>query len=187
MNNALRKRHRIMVSLLAVFMPVIFISGIFLREPINPRQELPEVLSVSPILPKNDGKLIAVYNDLWEALPIQLKIMHSLDEPKQKMIELSMQETLSEPDLLVYWYPSLEVITLPDDKKEKASLSQTIAIENILLKEAIFLGAFYQSLPTVLPLPPDLKEGKGRLILYSLPFREVVSISRPIDLLGTGS
>ena len=155
----LRKRHRQMVMVLGVFLPVALAVGIAARKPVPGMTSLPKELFASP-------QQFAVTEwertDLFTKTPMQVRLLRESAGAGRFAVEFSAVKDFVKPDLIVYWVAGNPKITdtLPDNAR--------------------LLGAFNSSL--ALPLSPDTAPGSGVLILYSLADQEIVEVSKPFAL-----
>jgi hypothetical protein len=152
----LRQRHRRMMIVLGIFVPVTFIAGLAARRPVPVMESLPANLSI-PVARFADAG--AALPGLFVKTPVQVRLHRRQPEADGFDIELSAPPDFIKPDLFVYWCaaPPAVVDELPGD--------------------AVLLGAFNPAAP--LPLPRTAASG-GVLILYSLADAEVVDISKPL-------
>ena len=155
----LRQRHRRMVIMLGVFLPVAFVVGIAARKSVPSMTSLPTELVASP-------QKFAVIEweraDLFTRTPIQVRLLRESAGAGRFAVEFSAAKDFVKPDLIVYWIAGSPNITdtLPDN--------------------AWLLGAFYSSV--ALPLPPNSGPGNGVFVLYSLADQEIVEVSKRLAL-----
>ena len=156
---SLRQRHRRMVIVLGVFLPVAFAVGIAARKPVPGMTSLPKELVASP-------QTFAVTEweraDLFTKTPIRVRLVRESAGTGRFAVEFSAAKNFVKPDLIVYWVaggPNL-TDTLPDNAR--------------------LLGAFNSSV--ALPLSPDAGAGSGVLVLYSLADQKIVEVSKPFAL-----
>ena len=155
----LRERHRRMVIVFGVLLPVAFAVGIAARKPVPGMTSLPKELVASP-------QQFAVTEweraDLFTKTPIQVRLLRESAGTGRFAVEFSAAKDFVKPDLIVYWVASSPKITdtLPDNAR--------------------LLGAFNSSV--ALSLSPDAGAGSGVLVLYSLADQEVVEVSKPFAL-----
>jgi len=155
----LRQRHRRMVIVLGVFLPVAFTIGVAARKPV------PEMAALPPGLVASSQKFTAMQwerADLFTKPPIQVRLLRESAGVGRFGVEFSATKDFVKPDLLVYWVAGNPNIT------------------NTLPGDAQLLGGFNPSV--TLPLPPDPRPGSGVLVLYSLADQEVVEVSKPFAL-----
>ena len=152
----LRQRHRRMVIVLGVFLPIAFAVGIAARKPVPGMASLPKELAASP-------HKFAVTEweraNLFTKTPIQVRLLRESAGAGQFAVEFSAAKNFVKPDLIVYWVAGSPNITdsLPDNAR--------------------LLGVFNS---TPLPLPVEATKANGVLMLYSLADNEVVDVSKPV-------
>jgi len=155
----LRQRHRRMVIVLGVFLPVAFAVGIVARKPVPGMTSMPKELVASP-------QSFAVTEweraDLFTKTPIQVRLLRERAGAGHFAVEFSAPKDFVKPDLIVYWVAGSPSIT------------------DTLPANARLLGAFNSSL--ALSLSSDVASGTGVLILYSLANQEIVEVSKPFAL-----
>lgn len=151
----LRQRHRRMVIVLGILLPVAFAVGIAARKPVPGMISLPKELVASP-------RTFAVTEweraDLFTKTPMQVRLLRESAGTGRFAVEFSAAKDFVKPDLIVYWVagnPNL-TDTLPDSAR--------------------LLGAFNSSV--ALPLSPDAGSSSGVLVLYSLADQEIVEVSK---------
>ena len=155
----LRQRHRRMVIVFGVLLPVAFAVGIAARKPVPGMTSLPKELVASP-------QQFAVTEweraDFFTKTPIQVRLLRESAGTGRFAVEFSATKDFVKPDLIVYWVAGSPKITdtLPDNAR--------------------LLGAFNSSV--ALSLSPDAGAGSGVLVLYSLADQEVVEVSKPFAL-----
>ena len=155
----LRQRHRRMVIVFGVLLPVAFAVGIAARKPVPGMTSLPKELVASP----QQFTLTAwERTDLFTKTPIQVRLLRERAGAGRFAVEFSAAKDFVKPDLIVYWVAGSPKITdtLPDNAR--------------------LLGAFNSSV--ALSLSPDAGAGSGVLVLYSLADQEVVEVSKPFAL-----
>ena len=152
----LRQRHRRMVIVLGVFLPVAFAVGIAARKSVPGMTSMPNELVASP-------QSFAVTEweraDLFTKTPIQVRLLRERAGAARFAVEFSAAKDFVKPDLIVYWVTGSQNIT------------------DTLSENAWLLGTFNSSV--ALSLWPDAAPGSGVLVLYSLADREVVEVSKP--------
>ena len=152
----LRQRHRRMVIVLGVFLPIAFAVGIAARKSVPDMPALPKELVASP-------QTFAVTEweraDLFTKTPIQVRLLRESAGVAHFAVAFSAAKDFVKPDLIVYWVAGSPNLTdkLPDNAR--------------------LLGAFDSSM--ALSLPPDAASGSGALVLYSLADQEIVEVSKP--------
>jgi hypothetical protein len=150
----LRQRHRVMVCMLGVVLPVAFAVGLVARKPV------PMAPTVSAGLTGQGtdfDQAVWTKVDLW---PRQQIITSLRREPAGSVAVELMFRHLAKPDVLVYWAagPKTAAEELPDSAR--------------------LLGALANRSP--LPIPADVRGESGRFLLYSLADHEVVAASQHI-------
>ena len=155
----LRQRHRRMVIVLGVFLPIPFLIGIAARKSVPGMTSLPQELVASP-------QKFAVTEweraDLFTKTPIQVRLLRESAVAGHFAVEFSAARDFVKPDLIVYWVAGSPNVTdtLPDNAR--------------------LLGVFNSSV--ALSLPPDAGPDSGVLVLYSLADQEIVGVSKPFAL-----
>ena len=155
----LRQRHRRMVIVLGVFLPIAFAVGIAARKPVPGMASLPKELAASP-------HKFAVTEweraNLFTKTPIQVRLLRESAGAGHFAVEFSAARDFVKPDLIVYWVAGSPNVTdtLPDNAR--------------------LLGVFNSSV--ALSLPPDAGPDSGVLVLYSLADQEIVGVSKPFAL-----
>jgi hypothetical protein len=153
----LRQRHRVMIFTLSVIVPGALAVGIATRKP---------VLSLSETVPGFSAEVASHQelwsrDDLWEKTAIHTRLLSENASVGQLAIELTSNELIVRPDVLVYWVPGERSFKdAPPD-------------------QAILLGSFDSSDPTRLTLPKQAASSPGTLLLYSLADHELVAVSKP--------
>ncbi len=146
MNRRLRKRHQLMLTGLALLLPI----GFGLAP--NARPAIPagggRVAALGPPAP-TDGVLATQLT--WWNLKLQTTVWPSTPE-RSIIVEMRADEDLALPDVLLYWSESGEVELQGDE---------------------FLLGSFFGQQTQRYALP-FAKELTGRLILYSLAHDEVI-------------
>jgi hypothetical protein len=155
----LRQRHRRMVIVLGVLVPVAFAVGIAARKPVAGMASLPKELVASP-----QQFAISEWEraDLFTKTQIRVRLLRESAGAAHFAVKFSAAKDFVKPDLIVYWVagsPNL-TDTLPDNAR--------------------LLGVFDSSV--ALPLSPDAGSSSGVLVLYSLADQEIVEVSKPFAL-----
>ena len=151
----LRQRHRRMVIVLGVILPVAFAVGIAARKPVPGMTSVPKELVASP-------QKFAVTEweraDLFMKAPIQVGLLRESAGAGHFAVEFSAAKDFVKPDLIVYWVAVGTKITdtIPDD--------------------AFLVGPFNSS--AALPLPLEAGSASGALVLYSLADHAIVETSK---------
>jgi len=155
----LRQRHRRIVAVIGVLLPITFVIGIAARKPVPDMTSLPKELVASP-------QIFAVTewerSDLFTKTPMQVRLLRESVGAGRFALELSAARDFVKPDLIVYWIAGGPNITdlLPDNAR--------------------LLGVFNSSV--ALPLPHGAEPGSGVLALYSLADQEIAEVSKPFAL-----
>jgi hypothetical protein len=154
MIQALRRRHRRIITGLAVVLPLAFSAGLVMRRPQPVMPAIP-----SPLLPSAPAftKILLEKNDLWRGLEIRTRVYVDHDPPRRVLVELQPQNEIVSPDLLVYWH-------------EGESSSENHPPENSYL-----LGALAGKRPGRFVLPEAALLRDGQLILYSLGHQQILA------------
>jgi len=155
----LRQRHRRMLIVLGVFLPVAFAIGIAARKPVPDMTSLPKELVTSR------QKFAATEwerADLFTKAPIQVRLLRESAGAGHFAVEFSAAKDFVKPDLIVYWVAGSPntVDQLPDNAR--------------------LLGVFSPSAP--LPLPQPAASMTGALVLYSLADQEIVAFSKTFSV-----
>lgn len=150
----LRQRHRIVISTLAVLLPLAFALGLSSRKAPPRMQETPTPLrESSAILPQ----VLFETEDLWPDFKIFTRLLADALPPTRLAVELQPQKNLSAPDILVYW-------TQQNSGEEAAPLT-----------EAYLLGTLAGKQTRNWFLPEAALQSEGKLILYSLAHQTVLA------------
>src|SRR5439155_9931764 len=152
-------RHRRMVIVLGVFLPIAFVIGIAARKSVPGITSLPKELVASP---QKFSVTEWERADLFTKTPIQVRLLRESAGAGHFAVEFSAAKDFVKPDLIVYWVSGSQSIT--DTLPENARL----------------LGTFNSSM--ALTLSPDAAPGSGVLVLYSLADQEIVKVSKPFAL-----
>ncbi len=151
----LRQRHRRMVIVVGILLPIAFAVGIVARKPVPGMISLPRELAASP-------HEFAVTEweraDLFTKIPIQVQLLRESAGAGQFAVEFSAAKDFVKPDLIVYWVagnPNVSA-SLPDNAR--------------------LLGAFNQYTP--LPIAEQTGSTSGMLVIYNLADQEIVEISK---------
>src|SRR5882672_836577 len=112
----LRKRHRRMVIVLGVFLPLAFAVGIAARKPVPGMTSMPKELVASP-------QKFAVTEwerlDLFTNTLIQVRLLRERADAAHFAVEFSAPKDFVKPDLIVYWVAGSPNLTdkLPDNAR----------------------------------------------------------------------
>ena len=155
----LRERHRRMVIVLGVFLPVAFAVGIAARKPVPGMTSLPKELAAS-------SQKFAVTEweraDLFTKSPIQVRLLRENAGAGHFAVEFSAAKDFVKPDLIVYW------------------VAVGTRITNTIPDHAFLLGSFSSS--AALPLPLEAGSASGVLVLYSLADHVIVETSKSLAI-----
>jgi len=152
----LRQYHRRAIFTLWIVLPVAFAVGIVARKPVPEVDSLPAALAPpatqfeSPVWQRGD---------LFPKSRVQLRLLREPAGTGRFAAGFSAPKDVVWPDLFVYWVagsPNL-ADALPDN--------------------ATLLGAFG---PAPLPIPDQIMETIGEMVLFSLADNVIVDVSRPI-------
>lgn len=164
MIRSLRKRHQKYAVVLVILPLSVLGIGLAVRPAETGLTQLPSKL-IGP-----DIESLTTVRPLgkpWLNLPVEA---HLCQTPNGQLgLKLSIIDELLKPDLLVYWIP------------ESSNQTPDIREESRLPSNSVFLGSFAQTAPSFLPIP-ESAQTTGRLILYSLPYQEIVDQSKSLSL-----
>jgi hypothetical protein len=163
MIHPLRQRHRRVVLVLGVFLPIAFVVGVASRKPAPTVAELPAALTATP---QQFEAVEWKRADLFAKTPIEVYLLRDQKSLGRFGIEFSAAKDFVKPDLIVYWVAGNPNITdaLPDS--------------------AILVGSFSS---TTLPLPDGVAKSSGEFVLFSLADNQVVDVSIPVSLQQPGA
>lgn len=152
----LRQRHRRLVIVIGIFLPIVFAVGIAARKTVPATASLPAGLAAS-----SQKFTVTKWerSDMFAKTPIQVRLMGENANGGRLAVEFSAAKDFVKPDLIVYWVAGNPTITdtLPDN--------------------AILLGSF-SSAP--LALSDEVAQSSGQLVLFSLADNEIVDVSKTI-------
>ena len=150
-----RQVHRGVFTVLMVLMPVLLIAGLLLRPETPPASQVEGRLadaagfssssSVPSPSPPHAGTA--------DSYPFEI----SVDERSGEEPVLTIRPTapIFKPDVLVYWTASGEGSGLPED--------------------AILVGGLSEDLSQTLTLPRAAAGARGAILVYSLPYQEILA------------
>lgn len=163
MIHPLRQRHRRIVLVLGIFLPIAFVAGVAARKPPPTVAELPAALTATS---QQFDAVEWKRADLFAKTPIQVYLLREQKSSGRFGIEFSAAKDFVKPDLIVYWVAGNPNITdaLPDS--------------------AILAGSFSS---TTLPLPDGAAKSSGEFVLFSLADNQVVDVSKPVSLQQPGA
>ena len=155
----LRQRHRRVVIVLGILLPVAFAVGIAARKSVPDMISLPKELVASPQTFEVTEWERA---DIFAKTPMQVQLLRENAGTGHFAVKFSVAKDFVKPDLIVYWIAGNPKITetLPDNAR--------------------LLGVFNSSV--ALSLPSDAASGSGMLELYSLADQEIVEVSKAFAL-----
>ena len=155
----LRQRHRRMITIIGVLLPIAFAAGIAAHRPAPTVATLPTALATTQ---RHFEAVEWERADLFTKTPIQVRLLRESAGAGHFAVEFSAARDFVKPDLIVYWVAGSPNVTdtLPDNAR--------------------LLGVFNSSV--ALWLPPDGWPGSGVLVLYSLADQEIVGVSKPIAI-----
>jgi hypothetical protein len=163
-----RNRHRIIVTALAFFVPIVFVSGLIIRKPIPPSDRLP---IIQKDLATEQASVFYEDKNLWKGQGITARVVAIERDRSNLFLELQGTRNLAEPDVLVYW-------------------SESQPLPERLAENAILLGKLSGAQVERLPLPERASAVRGYLTIYSLAHGKIVAtaeLSIPVSRTKGGS
>lgn len=154
---ALRQRHRGMIVVIGLFLPIAFGIGIVARKTMPPVAALPETLSQWS---QHFTAISDPQAGWFTNAPIRVQFWREVESGRMAA-GFSADPDYVKPDLIVYW-------------AKGAALDKPGLPAN-----ATLLGAFVAG-PLVLPV--EATTATGQLVLFSLANQEVVAVSRSARL-----
>lgn len=148
---------------LGVFPGALLVAGIVVRLPAP-------VVSDESFAVLANGQWtapVASLGSIWAGLGLHASLKRD-DHRAALMVDIV--DPPLKPDLLLYWIPVSAGLRTP-----AGSAASQLPVT------AVFLGALKEARQAAFDLPPRTLEGEGRIVLYSLPYREVVSVSNPVN------
>ena len=152
----LRTRHRVMVTVLAVTLPVLFVAGLLVRKPPAEMEAIPEALQPSSA---TYSTLLSETPDLWGELAIVTRLHADGDPASRLAVELHPEAYIKTPDVLVYWHTEATA-------------------EDVVPDGAYLLGALAGAQARRFALPDTALATDGHLILYSLAHQQTIATAR---------
>ena len=150
---AFRNRHRIIITALALLVPIVFISGLAIRKSVSLSGRLPEIHAD---LASGQESILCEDKNLWKGLAIITRVV-AIDRNRSNLfLELQGTHNLTEPDVLVYW-------------------SESQPLQEHPAENAILLGKLSGMQVERLPLPERASAIRGYLTIYSLAHRKLVA------------
>ena len=155
----LRQRHRRMITIIGVLLPIAFAAGIAARRPAPTIATLPTALATTQ---RHFEAVEWERADLFTKTPIQVRLLRESAGAGHFAVEFSAARDFVKPDLIVYWVAVGTRITdtIPD--------------------HAFLVGSFNSS--AALPLPLEAGSASGVLVLYSLADHVIVEISKSLAI-----
>ena len=166
---SLRRRHRVMMLSLALILPIAFVAGLVVRQPIPITKDLP---ISSTLLSSEDWQLCFEKDDLWStsrrpslsrsslpmpSLPITTRLYTNRQSSTQLAMELQPRDDLKTPDILVYCHSAFS--SGAGQLPERAQLLGTLAGA----EKRWFI------------LPAAASEQETAIILYSLAQQKIIA------------
>ena len=158
MIHPLRQRHRRILFVLGMVLPLAFVWGIVARKPMPKMAALPSKLSAAP---QKFNAQIWERTNLFAKPLIRVRLLRETAATGGYAVEFFALKDFIKPDLMVYWVAGNSVLTgeLPSNAQR--------------------LGVFSSA---ALNLPNNVTAQSGALILYSLADNEVVAFSKPFEI-----
>ena len=152
----LRTRHRVMVSILAVALPLLFAAGLLVRRPPAVMETLPEALR--PVA-ETHPVLLAEESALWGGLAITTRLYADGTPASRLAVALRPDGALKAPDVLVYWHTTMfSGDAVPDG--------------------AYVLGTLGGTHTQHFALPDTALHADGHLMLYSLGHQRTIATAQ---------
>ncbi|MEM1096610.1 MAG: hypothetical protein AAGJ10_18570 [Bacteroidota bacterium] len=149
----LRTRHRVMVSTLAVVLPVLFVASLLVRQHPAVMDTLPV-----PVSAEAPSLLRSETTATFGALSVSLRVYEDARPATRLAVALRPDASPSAPDVLAYWSETPpSAATLPD--------------------AAILLGTLAGPQSRTFMLPEAALRTEGYLILYSLGHQALLGSS----------
>ena len=153
----LRTRHRVMVTVLAVTLPILFVAGLLARKPPAEMETIPEALRP---FSETSPTLLAETPDLWGELAIVTRLHADADSASRLAVELHPETYLKAPDVLVYWH------------------TDAPPADGVIPDGAYLLGSLSGAQARRFALPDTALTTDGHLILFSLAHQQTVATAR---------
>ena len=150
----LRTRHRVMVTVLAVTLPILFVAGLLARKPPAEMEALPEAI---PFFSETYPRLLDEAPNLWGELAILTRLHADATPASHLAVELHPEAYLKAPDVLVYWHVG------------------ALSAEDIIPDGAYLLGGLAGTRAQHFALPDTALHTDGHLILYSLGHQQMIA------------
>jgi len=156
MIRTLRLRHRRVILLLAIALPLLVAAALSARRPIPRMERLPDGLtgSVADVPPVGTPRVAS-----WDGGSLRATLLRGVDGAGTR-VSIELLQELVRPDLLVYWSDDTDAVFegVPDD--------------------AALLGRLAGRYPIVFELPVQAAGSDGQLILVSPSQDEIVTSFR---------
>lgn len=153
MISPLRKRHRTIISVLMVIVPVLFVGALLVRPEIPVMETTPDLHVTDTLVYE---QVLFEADDLWGEKAITTRLKGDQTPALHLAIELEPETPLNLADPLVYWDPS------------GATTGQLPA-------SAYLLGPMPGTGSRQFSLPDTARFINGRLLLYSLAHQELIA------------
>jgi hypothetical protein len=150
MIQALRQRHRTLVTALALALPAVFASALLVRRPVPASGKLPATLADST---PGEARVAPAERSGPPESPVAVRL---LTRAAGAAIELQVTRELGAPDVLVYWSAA---------EPEAGRLPASAAL----------LGPLRGARAARFTLPGRATSAAGLLVLYSLARQEIVA------------
>lgn len=169
----LRRRHRWMTPLFLGAVPgIVLVAGISGRSPAPVAAEIPTVVSGV----EDWDAPVAPIGRIWHRIGLVASLKR--DSSRAQLV-IETTEPALKPDLLVFWIPAAADMRLRVETQDQGDHMST---GPQLPTESVLLGALREAPSIAFDLPAQALSGESRFVLYSLPYREVVSVSKPVTL-----
>lgn len=173
MISRLRRRHRYWTPLFLGVIPAVVLIGA-----VAGRGDAPATSSLPAAIAENGAEILerTSLGQIWEGIGLEVSLGRSQEE-RRLVVEIS--DVPLKPDLLLFWSPvSAEVRSTPESEGHTVRAADGGQVP----AGSVFLGVLRETNPAVFALPERTRADAGRLVLYSLPYRQVVSVSSPVHL-----
>jgi hypothetical protein len=113
---------------------------------------------------------------IWDGLDLEASLGQAAGRP-QLIVEISNAPL--KPDLLLFWSPAGAAVRATPETSEHG-VGDTDGGQ--LPADSVLVGVLRAAKYAVFDLPERTLAGEGRLVLYSLPYRQVVGVSELVRL-----
>src|SRR5690348_2960028 len=96
----LRQRHRRMVIVLGILLPVAFAAGVVARKPSSTIATLPTALAMTP---QHFEIVDWERENLFAKTPIRVRLLREKSRAEHSAVAFSAPKDFVKPDLIVYW------------------------------------------------------------------------------------